>query len=456
MSRATVSKSRADKGSKPAPAHTPVVAHEIVPGKFNDQDWNWMLDKDGSDEFVEDIVDEIIDISLDKIYKLYLERQLLPFTVTMAKDAILQVIEWQFLSKDEGETELETTGEGWVEDEEPEAAVTDCWAQGSVPKNIIPSRPISPVAEEFDEHPNVVDDDIAYINGSEVKEESKQVPEEPEELEDKVSDDEKPNKEEEKKAEVVQEAKKKKRTKFKPYTGRLKSASVGKMTQSLEETEMNMIAHEIKATFQGEMENQSGLINMPVSCHSILKVQSGRPPGNKDVVYDDMGNVVAVVKLNPNRLPSHRVKVNYQVVDPSIEAANARLDAMKRGRYAVPRQKKKKMETQSSLDASVEIVTKETKTPLPPPLIECMELAPGVTVKEGERTRRGPLRYVRKADLFAASQKNLNPVNSKPTGPSLNVVDLLDRHTPILRPIRDSPPLPPIIPQPPNQSRITI
>jgi hypothetical protein len=36
--------------------------------------------------------------------------------------------------------------------------VTDCWAQGSVPKNIIPSRPISPVAEEFDEHPNVVDD----------------------------------------------------------------------------------------------------------------------------------------------------------------------------------------------------------------------------------------------------------------------------------------------------------
>ena len=39
MSRAAVSKSRADKGSKPAPAHTPVVAHEIVPGKFNDQDW---------------------------------------------------------------------------------------------------------------------------------------------------------------------------------------------------------------------------------------------------------------------------------------------------------------------------------------------------------------------------------------------------------------------------------
>lgn len=52
-----------------------------------------MLDKDGAEDFIEDIVEEIVDTSLDKIYKLYLDRQLLPFTVTMAKDAILQVIE---------------------------------------------------------------------------------------------------------------------------------------------------------------------------------------------------------------------------------------------------------------------------------------------------------------------------------------------------------------------------
>lgn len=55
-----------------------------------------MLEKDGSEEFIEDIVDEIIDTSMDKIYKLYLEKQLLPFTVTMAKDAILQVIEVRY------------------------------------------------------------------------------------------------------------------------------------------------------------------------------------------------------------------------------------------------------------------------------------------------------------------------------------------------------------------------
>ena len=39
---------------------------------------------------------------------------------------------------------------------------------------------------------------------------------------------------------------------------------------------------------------------------SFIQVQAGRPPGNKDVQYDDYGNVVAVIKLNPDRLPSHR------------------------------------------------------------------------------------------------------------------------------------------------------
>ena len=52
-----------------------------------------MLDRDGSDEFVEEIVDDLIDQSLDRCFQLYLERQLLPFTVTQAKDYILSIVE---------------------------------------------------------------------------------------------------------------------------------------------------------------------------------------------------------------------------------------------------------------------------------------------------------------------------------------------------------------------------
>lgn len=70
----------------------------------------------------------------------------------------------------------------------------------------------------------------------------------------------------------AQETKQKKKTKFKPYTGRLKSASVSQMTTSLDDSEMNMVAAQLKASFQGQQENISGLVNMPASCHSILKV----------------------------------------------------------------------------------------------------------------------------------------------------------------------------------------
>ena len=32
----------------------------------------------------------------------------------------------------------------------------------------------------------------------------------------------------------------------------------------------------------------------------------GRPPGAKDVTYDERGNIVGVMKINPQKLPSHR------------------------------------------------------------------------------------------------------------------------------------------------------
>lgn len=36
------------------------------------------------------------------------------------------------------------------------------------------------------------------------------------------------------------------------------------------------------------------------------QAQYGRPPGIKDVLYDERGNVVAVMKISPDKLPSHR------------------------------------------------------------------------------------------------------------------------------------------------------
>ena len=75
-----------------------------------------MLEKDDSDDFISDIIEEVCSSALDKIYKDYLEKQLIPFTVCQARDAIVQIIEWQFLAHDPGESNLEQDV-GWQEDD---------------------------------------------------------------------------------------------------------------------------------------------------------------------------------------------------------------------------------------------------------------------------------------------------------------------------------------------------
>lgn len=456
MSRAAVTKSRADKGPKLPASQTPVVSHEIVPGKFNDHDWNLMLDHDGSEDFIEDIVDDLIGLSLDKCFQLYLERQLLPFTVTQAKDYILSIIEWQFLARDEGEANPESDP-GWIQDEEPDPAETDCWAQGSVPRMFLPS-PEPVIIEEPEPEEQTVQE-------QEQEEETKEeVQQEEEELEDKISVDEEETeteaerlaREQQEKLEQEQEEQRKKRKKFKPYTGRLRSPGL-KVTESLEQTEMSLLTQEIVASLPPPEEPHTALITMPASCHSILKVQAGRPPGNKDVQYDDYGNVVAVIKLNPDRLPSHRIKVNYQVVDPAVEAAQARLDAMRTGRYVAPKPRQKTVKKKETEDQSAESISSKTsvKAPLPPPLMETMEVAPGVIVKEGGRVKQGQARYIRRVDTLSQSQKGLRPIATQMSTPRLDVTDILDRHTPILRPMHDNAPLPPIIPHPPEKPRVS-
>ncbi|KAK3761348.1 hypothetical protein RRG08_060916 [Elysia crispata] len=486
MSRAAPAKTRGADKTKPPASQTPVIAHEIIPGKFNDNDWNFMVDRDGADEFVTDIVDELMETTMSAIYDKYIQSQLLPFTITQARDAITEIIEWQFLARDEGEQHIETDL-GWAQDEEPEPAVTDCWAQGSVPRNFVPI-PEAPL-EEIPEEPAGEEEIITEVAVE------KEVTVEPPEVEDTVSETDTMQKveaifdvskdEEDLKRVQAQENKQKTRPKFRPYKGKLKSAGVRKMVESLEETEMKMMYDEMAASRPGSDEMPSTLLNMPASCTSILKVQTGRPPGNKDVVYDDFGNVVAVMKLDPEKLPTHKVNVKYHVVDPAVEAAQARLDAMRKGKSTGSKQKKMRsmknniaesvttvkrdhfnksilmlgkssqIDTKSKRGSSVSKpksnALSSTMAPLPPPLIEEMEVSHGVIIREGGRVKKGPGRYYRKLDILEESQKGMTPVTLRISNPGITVADLLDRHTPILRPLSESSPLPPIVPQPPAQ-----
>jgi len=52
-----------------------------------------MLDRDDGDDFIAELLDELLE-NVDKtIYTNYIESQVVPYTVLWAKDAILHVIE---------------------------------------------------------------------------------------------------------------------------------------------------------------------------------------------------------------------------------------------------------------------------------------------------------------------------------------------------------------------------
>jgi len=51
------------------------------------------MDRDDSDEFIADIVEEIYEAADRCIFDLYISRQVVPFTVWQAKDALVQIIE---------------------------------------------------------------------------------------------------------------------------------------------------------------------------------------------------------------------------------------------------------------------------------------------------------------------------------------------------------------------------
>lgn len=52
-----------------------------------------MVERDGGDDFVMDIMDDLMDQTMKAIYEKYIDRQLLPFTISQAKDAIIEIIE---------------------------------------------------------------------------------------------------------------------------------------------------------------------------------------------------------------------------------------------------------------------------------------------------------------------------------------------------------------------------
>jgi hypothetical protein len=148
---------------------------------------------------------------------------------------------------------------------------------------------------------------------------------------------------------------------------------------------------------------------------SLLKLQAGRPPGNREVTFDDQGNVVGVMKLNSRNLPTHRIRVVYNVVDPKDEAISQKSAALRGGKISMLRSSKATkyaepvppISPKSTLFTKTPIGTgtksvrinalfprdgkRHTKIdPVPPTMLETIDASPGVSVSEGGLTKVGP------------------------------------------------------------------
>ena len=80
-------KSRADK-SKDKP-----VSHEIIPGKFTESDWQWMVDRDDGEEFAAQIIDEIVGAATQVVYTRWTDQNLYPYTVHACQEVLLQMMD---------------------------------------------------------------------------------------------------------------------------------------------------------------------------------------------------------------------------------------------------------------------------------------------------------------------------------------------------------------------------
>ncbi|KAM9518162.1 uncharacterized protein ACWYII_044768 isoform 1-T1 [Salvelinus alpinus] len=104
---------------------------DIVPGRLTEAAWVTMKTQDNGEEVVAEIMGELEAAVMDRCYQVYLQKQLVPFTVTRAYESLVQMSDWLFLARDEGEGPESATL--WGEDTEPEPCKSDSWAEGCVP-----------------------------------------------------------------------------------------------------------------------------------------------------------------------------------------------------------------------------------------------------------------------------------------------------------------------------------
>ncbi|XP_048365143.1 uncharacterized protein C2orf81 homolog isoform X2 [Sphaerodactylus townsendi] len=323
--RVALAKSRAEKSRPPT---VPVPQVDIVPGRLSEADWFSLLAFEEAEDAVGDLLALLLDQVLEDCYKVYLASQRIPYVINQAREAMVQIIEWRFLVRDEGQEDV-STDPMWQEDEEPVACIKDPWAEGSVP--VLRATPHLEEEEEEEEEEEVPpaeapEEAAAAAAPQEAPDDVVPSPPKAEELSCQ------PSEEEAKRVvglpvpapelpSLIQAS-----TSFKARTGSLPARTFQTITwpqtsvAPLCKVEKQLLLRQVSPKERVPRQPQGSHLLLPPSCSNLLRIQLGRPPTIKDVLYDEAGNITAVPRMDPARLPKRWVKPYVEDADPDAES----------------------------------------------------------------------------------------------------------------------------------------
>ncbi|KAM4049379.1 uncharacterized protein C2orf81 homolog isoform 2-T2 [Anomaloglossus baeobatrachus] len=390
-----------------------------------------MVTAEDGEDVVGDIVDSLLSHVMEECLVVYLQHQVIPYTVSQARDAMLQIVQWTFVPRDEGNHEPGTEST-WQE--EPQPCPHDSWAQGCVPVTHPARTTPSSQSQVSPEHP------ITNIT-----EETSQIVETP-------GADEDPPQSSQEQVPIPQifapqihqpvikptppTAPPKTRPGYRPHRGPLRSAGLKNITKSLEETEKEML---LKQLDKKESPNYETIDFLPTSLHNILKIQLGRPPQKKDVIYDHAGNVLSVPKVELYQLPQHHVQPRIEVLDISKESGKSLISrkhreaAIRRSHASASSTKPPTVHKMMASQSTTAIEDVRASTAI---LLDTMPLTRGVILKKGDATERGSVYSLRQGELISKRDKrDLRPVQASVTLPSLAVEHLLKNNVPQVQPL---------------------
>lgn len=297
---------------------------EIVPGKFNENDWNNLLDVDESQEFIWELLDECIENANKVIYSNYLENQTIPFTINEAKKAILHLIDWQFLDDD---TDDDLT-ENFVQDKEPEACMIDSWAQGYVQTIVLDSTDYEKdITEEVNEQKSsrsfleeLTHTPFQEEHVTELTPEGS-VPTGQVLLEANINTPVKVHQ-----AKSVSERKSLSKKFSEPisltHTYPTSSVKRGPSSFSYDMKEKAPINYKIKQIDMDAKRIEESIVKAPNACQSLLKTLLTRPVGQREVELDQFGDITSIAKLDFDKTHTVGIKTRFSINDNSkAEAA---------------------------------------------------------------------------------------------------------------------------------------